>query len=153
MRRDSLVGLIVLLAIVWPGQAVASPDGVWLPADARNKIVRIHVSGARFAYTAMVDYRCGMGVCSTLESLFEDDSQRPPIFSIPLEAVGPTPVLLLRWQNGPPCNRASVNDNPLAVWANATLGPSGATKYAAVGRAWCLARPQVPRSAPSRTPR
>jgi hypothetical protein len=146
MRCDSLKGLIVLLAIVLPGQAVASPDGVWLPADARNKIVRIHVSGARFAYTAMVDYRCGVGVCSTLESLFEDDSQRPPIFSIPLEAIGPTPVLILRWQSGPPCNRASVNDSPLAVWANATLAPSGATKFGTVGRAWCLVRPPASRS-------
>jgi hypothetical protein len=153
MRRDWLIGLIVLMAILWPGQTVAGPDGVWLPVDARNKIVRIHVSGARFAYTAMVDYRCGMGVCSTLESLFEDDSQHPPIFSVPLEGIGPAPVLALRWQSGPPCNLAKLNDNPLALWANATLAPSGGMKFTAAGRAWCLVRPPAPRSGSPRAPR
>jgi hypothetical protein len=144
MRAGSLIGLTVLVALGGPVEA-AGPEGVWVSASPHSRIERIHISGSKFSYTATVDYRCFTGICSTLESLFEDDTHSPPLFSVPLENLGPAPIVALRWQSGPPCNRARSNENPLAVWANATVAPSGATQIAEVGHPWCFVRPRAPR--------
>jgi hypothetical protein len=152
MRLRPLIGPIVLMVLSAPAGASGSPTGVWVSGNANSKVERIHISGAPFSYTAMIDFRCFTGLCSTLQGLFEDDSQHPPIFSAPLEGIGPAPVLALRWQAGPPCNRPRSTDNPLAYWATATLSKSGSTQLHAAGSSWCLHSPARPQGPASKSP-
>lgn len=136
MRPGSLIASIFFLMIFEPVAASSGPAGVWVPGNANSVIERIHIAGPPFNYTATIDYRCAMGVCSTLQSLIGDNVS-PPTFSVPLEGVGPAPVLELRWQKGSPCNRAASDENPLAFWA----AQSGKAQTSAVGRVWCFIRP------------
>ena len=153
MQSVLLVNSILLVAALGPAAALGGPAGVWVPRDANGVIARIHISGSPFNYTATIDYHCGMGICSTLQSLIEDNAHSPPTFSVPLEGVGPAPMLALRWQKGPPCNRATSDENPLAYWANAKQTPSGKAQIVMVGRIWCFVHPAAPHlhaSAPHR---
>lgn len=146
MRPGPLIASIFfLIAIFEPVAAFSGPAGVWIPGNANSSIERIHIAGPPFNYTATIDYRCAMGVCSTLQSLIEDNAS-PLTFSVPLEGVGPAPVLELRWKRGPPCNRAGSDENPLAFWATTT--EAGKPQIRTVGRIWCLVRPAI--SAPHR---
>jgi hypothetical protein len=61
-----------------------------------------------------------------------------------LDGVGPAPLLALRWQKGPPCNRAGSDENPLAWWTAAIHAPAGKKEAGTAGRVVCL----VPLSAP-----
>lgn len=145
MRPGLLIISNLLIAALDSVAPSGGPAGVWVPGNANSAIARIHISGSPFNYTATIDYRCGMGICSTLQSLIEDNAHSSPTFSVPLEGVGPAPMLALRWQKGPPCNRAASDENPLAYWANANQTPSGKMQIAMVGRIWCFVHPPVPR--------
>ena len=143
MRRGLLINSILLIAALDPVAALSGPAGVWIPGNANSVIERIHIAGPPFNYTATIDYRCAMGVCSTLQSLIGDNAS-PPTFSVPLEGVGPAPVLELRWQKGPPCNRAGSDENPLAFWAT----QPGKVQTGPVGRVSCFIRPLASPSTP-----
>jgi hypothetical protein len=145
MRPGSLIASIFFLMIFEPVAALSGPAGVWIPGNANSVIERIHIAGPPFNYTATIDYRCAMGVCSTLQSLIEDNAS-PPTYSVPLEGVGPAPVLELRWQKGSPCNRAASDENPLTFWV--ATSQAGKTQARAVGRTWCFVRPPASPSTP-----
>lgn len=136
-----LIVLILFIANVAPAEASTDPAGVWIPADAHSIIVRIHISGSPPAYIATVDYRCATSVCSTFQSLVAEGPSASPTFAVPLGSVGPAPTLALRWQKGPPCNRAASDENALAYWTAAVNAPSGKKQAGAVGRVLCLVRP------------
>ena len=141
MRFGLLIDLFMLMVMLKPAEAFGDPAGVWIPVKPDKAIERIHISGSPFNYTATIDYHCSMGVCATLQSLVEDNAHFPPTYSVPLEGVGPAPMLALRWQKGPPCNRATSDENPLAYWA---ATPSG--KIGAAVRMWCFIHPPAPHS-------
>lgn len=156
MRVGSYICSVMLIACLKPVEAFGDPRGVWIPANRDSLVTRIHVSGAALNYTAMIDYRCGLATCSTLQSLVEgDNTPHPSTFSVSLEGIGPAPILELRWQPGPPCNRASSDENPLVVWGSASASGSGKTHFSPVGRATCFVHPPAPPSArqPPSTPR
>jgi len=70
MRPGSLIASIFFLIVIFePVAALSSPAGVWVSGNANSVIERIHIVGPPFNYTATIDYRCAMGVCSTLQSL------------------------------------------------------------------------------------
>ena len=142
---SKLIVFILFIANVAPAEASNDPVGVWIPVDAHNVIVRIHISGSPLDYIATIDYRCGAAVCSTFQSLIAD-ATHPPTFSVHLEGVGPAPMLALRWQSGPPCNRAGSDQNPLAWWTASINTQPGKTDAAAVKRAVCLVQPPAPPS-------
>ena len=148
MRIGALIGPIILVSILAPVQAFAGPEGVWISADASSTIKRIHISGSPFDYTALIDYRCRTGVCSTFQSLSADSTHLPPTFFVSLEGAGPTSTLALRWQSGPPCNHPKSGENPLAFWARAIRAPSGTTQIGTVGRSWCLVHPPAVQPSP-----
>jgi hypothetical protein len=144
MRPGSLIASIFFLIVIFePVAALSSPAGVWVSGNANSVIERIHIVGPPFNYTATIDYRCAMGVCSTLQSLIGDNAS-PPTYSVPLEGVGPAPVLELRWQKGPPCNLAKSDEHPLAFWAT----QSGKVQTGPVGRVSCFIRPPASPSTP-----
>ena len=136
-----LIGLILFIANVALAEASNDPAGVWIPADAHGIIVRVHISGSPLAYIATVDYRCATSVCSTFQSLVAEGPSAQPTFAVPLGSVGPAPTLALRWQKGPPCNRAVSDENALAYWTAAVNAPSGKKQAGASGRVLCLVRP------------
>jgi hypothetical protein len=131
------------MANVAPAAASGNPLGVWTPVKRDNVIERIHVSGSPLDYIATIDYRCGAAVCSTFQSLIAE-GVNPPTFSVHLEGVGPAPLLALRWQKGPPCNRAGSDENPLAWWTAAIHAPPGKKEAGAAGRVVCLVRLPAP---------
>jgi len=140
---SKLIVFILFIANVAPAEASNDPVGVWIPVDAHNVIVRIHISGSPLAYIATVDYRCATSVCSTFQSLVAEGPSASPTFAVPLGSVGPAPTLALRWQKGPPCNRAGLDDNALAYWTAAINAPSGEKQARAFGRVVCLVRPSA----------
>ena len=140
MRIGSVVGLIALAYLV-SAEASGNPVGVWIPVQSDSRITRIHISGFPLNYTATIDYRCFKATCSTLQSLIEDGTPHPSIFSVPLEGVGPAPMLVLRWQRGTPCNRPTSDENPLVFWGTTVAGPSMKTHVAPVGRPACFVHP------------
>ncbi len=123
LPRRSFIALMMLAASVAPVRALSSPVGVWIPVHSNSAIKRIHISGTRFNYTAMIDYSCGVAMCSTLQDLSEDLTH-PLTFSARLEGVASMPFLELRWQPGPPCNRGASNDNLLVVLPTAIAKPT-----------------------------
>jgi hypothetical protein len=138
MRIGSIVGLIAFACLV-PGAALGGPLGVWIPIKPDSHITRIHISGVPLNYIATIDYRCFTARCSTLQSLIEDSHSS--IFSVQLEGVGPTPLLVLRWQRGTPCNRPTSDENPLVFWGTTVAGPSRSTQLVPVGRPSCFVHP------------
>jgi len=141
MRIVVLIAFACLMSV----DAFGNPLGVWIPVKSDSRITRIHISGFPLNYTATIDYRCLKATCSTLQSLIEDGTPHPSIFSVQLEGVGPTPMLALRWQRGTPCNRPTSDENPLVFWGSAVSGPS--THLVPVGHPACFVHP------PSTTPR
>lgn len=139
-RPVLLCVLTSLTAILQTATVLGGPEGVWVPVQSGSAIERIHVFGLSFDYTATIDYRCRTGVCSTLESVSTDSAQRPPVFFVQLEGVGPTPQFALRWRSGPPCNRAKSDENPLGFWAKAIPAQSGQSQIGPAGRSWCFVR-------------
>lgn len=139
MRIDSIVGLIA--ACLMSVEAFGNPVGVWIPVKSDSRITRIHISGFPLNYTATIDYRCFKATCSTLQSLIEDGTPQPSTFSIPLEGVGPTPMLVLHWQRGAPCNRLTSDENPLVFWDTTVAGHPTKTRLAPVDRPACFAHP------------
>ncbi|HEY2444485.1 MAG TPA: hypothetical protein VGI20_01935 [Rhizomicrobium sp.] len=146
MRFLSLIALLMLIASVDRVEAFGGPQGVWVSGKPDSMIRRIHISGSPLSYMAMIDYRCAARMCSTLQSLAEDDTRSPPLFLVDLESADPARVLALRWQKGPPCNRVASDDNPLAFWT-APVDKPGAPIHA-IGRVWCFVRPRGSTSSP-----
>ena len=142
---SKLIILVLFIANVAAAEASHDPFGVWIPADAHSIIVRIHISGSPPTYIATVDYRCATSVCSTFQSLAAEGPSASPTFAVPLGSVGPAPILALRWQKGPPCNRTGSDDNGLAYWTAAINPPSGEKQAHAFGRIVCLVRPPARR--------
>jgi len=141
MRIDSVVGLIAFACLASVSvEAFGNPVGVWVPVKSDSRITRIHISGFPLNYTATIDYRCFSATCSTLQSLIEDGTPHPSIFSVPLEGVGPTPMFVLRWQRGAPCNRPTSDENPLAFWGTTVAGPLGKTRLVPAGWSGCFVR-------------
>ena len=134
--------LIALIANIVPAKAF-DVAGVWIPVKRDSVVERIHISGSPLDYIATVDYRCGTAICSTFQSLIADPAHSP-IFSVPLGGIGPAPMLALRWQKGPPCNRTGSDENPLAWWTGAIHAPSGKQQASEAGRIMCLVHPPPP---------
>jgi hypothetical protein len=143
MRTVPLFGFVALVAHVAAAAASGDPSGVWTPVKRDSVIERIHVSGSPLDYIATIDYRCGAAVCSTFQSL-NAEGGNPPTFSLHLDGIGPAPVLALRWQKGPPCNRAGSDESPLAWWTAAIHAPAGKKEAGAAGRVICLVRLPAP---------
>ena len=141
MRTVPLIVFAALVANGTPAAASGDPAGVWIPVNRDTVIERIHVSGSPLDYIATIDYRCGAAICSTFQSLIAEGAN-PPTFSVRLEGIGPAPLLALRWQNGPPCNRAGSDQNPLAWWTAAIHAPPGKKQQpGTAGRVLCLVHP------------
>ena len=145
MRLFLLIAPTTLIAGIVSVEASGGPVGVWIPVKPDRVIERIHVSGSPLDYIATIDYRCFGAICSTFQSLIAEGA-RPPTFSVRLEGVGPAPMLVMRWQTGPPCNRAGADENPLAWWTATINAPSGKTQAGAVPRGVCLVRAPAPPS-------
>ena len=135
----AFIGLMMLVASVAPVRALTSPVGVWIPVPSHSEIKRIHISGSRFNYTVMIDYSCGNSVCSTLQDLTEDITH-PLRFSVRLEGVASMPMLDLRWQRGPPCNRGTSDDNLLVLFPTTIAAPPRKTQTIQLGAPSCFAR-------------
>jgi hypothetical protein len=134
--------LIALIANIVHAKAF-DVAGVWTPVKRDSVVERIHISGSPLDYIATIDYRCATAICSTFQSLIADPAHSET-FSVPLGGIGPAPMLALRWQKGPPCNRAGSDENPLAFWTAASHVPSGRQQAGAAGRVMCLVRPPPP---------
>ena len=145
MRTGSIASLIATAWLV-SVQAFSNPVGVWIPVKSDSRITRIHISGVPLNYTATIDYHCLKATCSTLQSLMDDGTPRPSTFSVQLEGVGPTPVLVLRWQRGTPCNRATSDEYPLVFWGAPVAGPSSNTHLVPVGQPVCFVHPPPAKS-------
>jgi hypothetical protein len=139
MRIDTIVCAIAFICLM-SVEASGNPVGVWIPIKSDSRIRRIHISGFSLNYTATIDYRCLKATCSTLQSLIEDGTPHPSTFSVRLEGVGPTPMLVLRWQRGSPCNRPTSDENPFVFWGTTVAGPSTKTNLGPVGRPTCFVR-------------
>jgi len=143
LRRGELIILLTLVASVASPEAFGDPAGVWIPVKRDSVVERIHISGSPPDYIATIDYRCATAICSTFQSLIADPAHSST-FSVPLGSIGPAPMLALRWQKGPPCNRPGSDENPLAYWtADTARAPSGKTQRPAVG-GLCLVHPPTP---------
>ena len=145
MRLYLLIAPTALIAGIVSVEASSTPVGVWIPVKPDRVIERIHVSGSPLDYIATIDYRCFGAICSTFQS-FIAEGTRPPTFSVRLEGIGPAPMLVMRWQTGPPCNRTGADENPLAWWTAGTNASPGKAQTSAVPRAICLVRAPAPPS-------